>query len=257
MSIKFTCDDKQTLIAYLYGEADHEMRQAVDAHLASCAACAAEVMALGDVRSELGLWVEPDAELDFTIVKKSQLPANNVLRPARWWQTVPGWTQAAAAILVLAAGASIANLQIKSGPEGFSVSTGWMAPAVNEPAGLEAAGPRVETPAASEWKNELASLERALRSEIQTVRAQDAPAATRAPIDDATIRRVQQLINESEQRHERALAMRLIDFQRDINLQRRADLQTISRGMVNYDEQLQRQRQYINNVMRVSTTPQQ
>ena len=70
MSIKFTCDDKQTLVSYLYGEVDHETRQAVDAHLDTCAACAAEVIALGDARSGLGMWVPPDVELDFKIVKK-------------------------------------------------------------------------------------------------------------------------------------------------------------------------------------------
>ena len=35
-------------------------------------------------------------------------------------------------------------------------------------------------------------------------------------------------------------------------MQRRADLMNISRGMVSYEEQLQRQRQMINNVYRVS-----
>ena len=34
MSIKYTCDDKQTLIAYLYGEVDQETRQAIG-HVAS------------------------------------------------------------------------------------------------------------------------------------------------------------------------------------------------------------------------------
>jgi hypothetical protein len=256
MSIKFTCDDKSTLIAYLYGEADQETRQAVDAHLASCAACASEVTALGDVRSELGLWVAPDAELDFTIVKKSQLPANNVLRPAQWWQTVPAWAQAAAAILVLAAGASIANLQVRSGPDGFSVSTGWMSsdPGTTSPAPVALAQDRQTD---ETWKAALTSLEQQLRSEIQSSRAQETRVAARTPIDDATIRRVQQLINESEQRHERALAMRLIEFQRDVNLQRRADLQMISRGLVNSESELMRQRQMINNVIRVSSTPQQ
>ena len=129
MSITFTCDDKQTLVSYLYGEIDHATRQVVDAHLATCADCASEVMALGDARVGLGLWVPPDVDLDFTIVKKSQLPASNVLRPARWWRTVPAWAQAAAAILVLAAGAAIANVRVTSGPEGFSVSTGWLQPA--------------------------------------------------------------------------------------------------------------------------------
>src|ERR1043165_580324 len=126
MTTKFTCDDKATLMSYLYGELDAAARQDVDDHLAQCAACAAEVTALGNVRWELGLWSAPDVDLDFKIVKKSDLAASNVLRAARWWNTVPVWAQAAAAVLVLAAGASIANIQIKSGPEGFAVSTGWM-----------------------------------------------------------------------------------------------------------------------------------
>ena len=69
---------------------------------------------------------------------------------------------------------------------------------------------------------------------------------------------MQQLIAESEQRHERELAMRFIEFTRDMNMQRRADLHERSAAAsVNYDEQLQRQRQMINNVIRVSATPQQ
>ena len=250
MSIQFTCDDKQTLVSYLYGEIDPATRQAVDAHLATCAACASEITSLGDVRSELGLWVPPEVELDFTIVKKSELPPSNVLRPARWRNAVPVWAQAAAAILVLAAGASIANLQVRSGPDGFSVSTGWM-----QPAAIATPVPAPQTDEA--WRTALVSLEQQLRTEIRSTREQDTRTTAQTPVDDATIRRVQQLIAASEQRHERELAARFIDFTRDINMQRRADLMNIGRGMVNYEDQLQRQRQMINNVIRVSGTPQQ
>ena len=255
MSIQFTCDDKQTLVSYLYGELDQATREAVDAHLAACKACASEVTTLGDVRSELGLWVPPDVELDFTIVKKSELPSPNLLRPARWWNAVPVWAQAAAAILVVAAGASIANLQVRSGPDGFSVSTGWLpdSTTTSSARGALAQDKQPDEP----WKAALVSLEQQLRSEIRSTREQDTRTVTQTPVDDATIRRVQQLIAASEQRHERELAARFIDFTRDINMQRRADLMNIGRGMVNYDEQLQRQRQMINNVIRVSGTPQQ
>lgn len=250
MSITFTCDDKQTLVSYLYGEIDHATRQVVDAHLATCAACAAEVMALGDARSELGLWVPPEVELDFTIVKKSELPSATVLRPARWWSTVPAWAQAAAAILVVAAGAAIANVQIKSGPEGFQVTTGWMqpaAPALSEPFDGAAVEQRVE--------RALVVLERQLRDEIKTARPQESRVS--GPVDEATISRVRQLIAESEQRHERALAMRFVEFTRDMNMQRRADMQNLGRVVGSYDGELMRQRQMINNVIRVSGTPQQ
>ncbi len=253
MSIQFTCDDKQTLIAYLYGEIEPAARRAVDEHLARCSACAAEAAALGDVRSELSLWMPPHAELDFAIVKKSELPPSNVLRPARWWNTVPVWAQAAAAVLVIAAGASIANVQVRSGPDGFSVTTGWIqARALSAPAEREVAGREVEG-----WKAALVAMEQQLRSEIRSTREQATPATARGSADDAIMRRVQQLITEAEKRHSQELAARLIDFTRDVNMQRRADLMNISRGMVSYEEQLQRQRQMINNVYRVSATPQQ
>lgn len=260
MSIQFTCDDKQTLVAYLYGEIEPAARTAVDAHLAQCSACAAEVMALGDVRSELGLWVPPHAELDFTIVKKSELPPSNVLRPARWWNAVPVWAQAAAAILVLAASAAIANVQVKSGPEGFTVSTGWMMPqqpALSEQSSREAAGLRVEGPAEESWKQALVALEQQLRSEIRSTREPATPVAARSSSDEAIVRRVQQLIAEAEQRQKNELAVRLVELTRDMTMQRRADLQNIGRVVGSYEEQLLRQRQMINNVYRVSATPQQ
>ena len=94
-----------------------------------------------------------------------------------------------------------------------------------------------------------------LRNEIKAARPQEARAP--GPVDEATISRVRQLIAESEQRHERALAMRFVEFTRDMNMQRRADLQNIGRVVGSYDGELMRQRQMINNVIRVSGTPQQ
>ena len=254
MSITFTHDDKQTLIAYVYGEVDLPVRTAVEAHLAGCAECAAEVTALGGVRSELSLWVPPEVDLDFTIVKKSELPASNVLRPGRWWNTAPVWAQAAAAIFVLAVGAAIANVQVKSGPDGFVVTTGWMpAPALGVPAGREASGQDAEG-----WKTALMSLEQQLRTEIRASRDQQAVrAAASAPADEATVRRVRQLIADSELRQDRELALRFTQLTRDMTMQRRADMQRISAGFGEYDNRLMRQGQMINNVIRVSGTPQQ
>ncbi len=254
----FTCDDKETLIAYLYGEIDAPTSRAVQEHLARCESCAREVSALSDVRSELGAWAAPEANLDFAIVRKSALPAT-VLRPARWWNVVPAWAQAAAAMLVLAAGASVANLQITSGPNGVSVSTGWMRAANAADTTRAAAGPAASS---EEWKTALTSLEQQLRQEIRASRDQAVPVPARAgAAADATMRRVQQLIGEAEQRHSRELAQRLVEFQRDVTMQRRADLMQISNSLSNsfgaYDRQLLQQRQLLNNVMRVSTTPQQ
>lgn len=252
--MQFTCDDKATLVSYLYGELDASRRRAVDDHLATCAACAAEVTALGDVRSELGLWAPPATELDFTIVKKSDLASSNVLRPARWWSTVPVWAQAAAALLVVAAGLSIANVQITSGRDGFSVSTGWMQPAVvvTQPGPMPVA--------ADDYKTQLASLEQKLRDEIRAVRDQRDQTVTRAAAsgaDEATIRRVQQMIADSEQRHSQELARRFVDFANDMTMQRRADMMNVQRAFTSQQTQMFRQGQMLNNVVRVANTPQQ
>ena len=255
MSTLFTCDDKPTLVAYLYGELDTPMRERVDAHLATCERCAAEVSALGDVRAELGLWVPPDAELGFTITRKSEPPSATVLRPARWWSTVPAWAQAAAALLVIAAAAGIANLQVRSDPDGFSVSTGWMTrqePALSAPSNRDAAGPEVEG-----WRTALVSLEQQLRNEIRSTREQNTVRAAAPSADEATIRRVQQLLAASEQRQQRELALRLTQFTVDMNMQRRADLVRITNSFGQFGDQMMQQRQMLNNVIRVSATGQQ
>ena len=252
MSTVFTCDDKPTLIAYLYDEVDAAMRDRVDAHLATCQRCAAEVSALGDVRAELGLWVPPDAELGFVITRKSEPQSATVLRPARWWATVPAWAQAAAAVLVVAAAAGIANLQVRSGPDGVSVSTGWMAPVLTTP--IERGSGDREAEA---WRPALAALEQQLRNEIRSAQPQDAVRVAAPAADEATIRRVQQLIAASEERQQRELALRLTQFNADMNMQRRADLVRITNHFGQFDEQMLRQRQMLNNVIRVSATGQQ
>ena len=254
MSTPFTCDDKPTLIAYLYGEVDAATRERVDAHLAICDRCAEEVTALGDVRAELGLWVPPDVELGFTITRKSEPQSATVLRPARWWSAVPAWAQAAAAMLVIAAGAAIANLQVRSGPDGFTVTTGWMtAPVLSEPVDGAAHERRVE----GRVERALVGLEQQLRNEIRSTHEQTTVRAAAPAADEATIRRVQQLIAASEERQQRELALRLTQFAVDTNMQRRADLQRITQSFGQFDEQIFRQRQMLNNVIRVSATGQQ
>ena len=253
--ISFNCDDKQTLIAYLYDEVDAATRARVDAHLAACPRCAAEVRALGDVRLELSQWAPPDAELGFAVVRRSEHPAAQVLRPVRWWQTVPAWAQVAAAIFVLAAGASIANIQVRSSADGFVVTTGWMSPpqpALSAPSEREAIGREVEA-----LRTELASLEQQLRNEIRSSRPVDAVRASAGPVDEATVRRVRQLLEASEHRQQRELAFRFAQFASEMDVLRRADAQRMTRGLVQFDEQMFRQQQLLNNIVRISGTPQQ
>lgn len=259
MSTTYRCDDKETLVAYLYNEIEPGLRQQVDEHLRTCAACAAEAGALAGVREGLGAWAPPEKAFGFAIVPTGEAadaaPAHTEMAPARGgWGAVPAWAQLAAAVLVLAVGVSVANIQVRSGPEGFVITTGWMTPA---------AAPGVTSASASEgdWKPALAALETSLRLELRA-RSEAAPSRASAPVaDEATIRRVARaLIDESEAQQRRELALRLTQFGRDLEVQRQADFVRIERGIGRVEgmagAEIARQRQMVNYLMRVSQ-PQQ
>lgn len=262
MSLIFTCDDKATLVAYLYDEIDAQDRQRVDEHLRQCAACAAEVGALAGVRIELTQWSAPNAELGFSIVRGdapatavAPAPSAAVLRPAQWWHTVPVWAQAVAAILVLAVSAAIANVQIKSGPDGFVVSTGWMTPAA-APAAVAPAS--TAAPESEAWRPALIALEQQLRDEIRATKETGTlRAASRSEGDTATIARVRALLEAAETKQNRELAFRMTQLMSDINVQRRADLLRVEQAIGHTGVEMAKQRQQLNYVIRASTTPQQ
>lgn len=256
MSETFSCDDKDQLVAYLYDELDDTARRRMEDHLRICGACSTEVEGLHGVRRELAGWAPPEATLDFVIAPAGALqsPAR-VVRPARWWApaAVPAWAQAAAAVLVVAAGLGLANLQIRYGAEGLVVTTGWMAPAPSAPPAA----------AAEDWRPALAALESSLRREMVAGRA---AVATAVPAEagraaDVTPQRIAELIDQSERRQRRELALRLSQFSRDLEVQRRTDLVRINQGLGQFEgragAEIQRQRQMLDYIMRVSAPPPQ
>jgi hypothetical protein len=216
------------------------------------------VAALADVRVDLAAWTPPQLELDFAIINKGSKPA--VAKPASWWFGVPVWAQAAAAVLVIAAGAGIANLHVKSGPEGFVVTTGWMTPAP-APAGVASV-----SDTSADWKPALTALATQLRSEMRLSEVHSAQGAGQPAVvqtaarPNADLRAVQLLIEASEARQRQELALRLTQFNRDVNVQRSADLVKIDQMFGQLDGRTgamdARQRQLLNYIQRVSN-PQQ
>ena len=251
MSDTFRCDDKDTLMSYIYDEIDPIIRRRVEEHLRSCAACAEEVAALNGVRVDLAAWTPPQLELDFAVIKKQDHTPD-----VKWWSGVPVWAQAAAAVFVLGVGVGLANIHVKSGPDGLVVTTGWMTPA--------AATPRVAnvSDTNADWKPAMTALAAQLRSEMQSMQTVSQPAGARTaarPADD-TMRAVQLMIDASEARQRQELALRLTQFNRDVSVQRSADLVKIDQMFGQLDGRTgamdQRQRQLMNYIQRVSN-PQQ
>jgi hypothetical protein len=197
----------------------------------------------------LASWAPPDAELGFRIVSDPPgEPTATVLRPARWWQRpLPAWAQAAAAVLIFAAGGLL----------------GMRAGTANSPtaAPVVASVPVDTAPASASTVSaeDLAALERRLRGEINGLRtaAQPAPVAMRTTTgDEELIQRVRAILAESERRQEREMSIRLAQVLRDVDMQRRVDLariqDTFGQMEGNTGAELLRQREVINLLRQVS-----
>jgi hypothetical protein len=92
------CNERERLIDYLYEEGDLRDRAEVQAHLVDCATCRDEIAALRAVRQDVMAWAVPTPQPIWR-----PLPAP---RPPMTWRDVPAWALAAAAAVVLMAGAS-------------------------------------------------------------------------------------------------------------------------------------------------------
>jgi hypothetical protein len=225
----YTGKRDEVLVAYLYGELGADERAAFDRHIASCAPCRAELTALGGVRSELARWTppEPASHIPFTLAPRQPRPSIGATI-----REIPAWAQVMAATLVLGATAGLANLDVHYGADGLSVRTGWKQAASAGTARTSAVPPSAPSGSASTapWRNDLASLEQQLRQELQGRPATTSVAAPAAN-DESMLRRVRQLVQESERRQQSELALRVAEVTRDMQSQRQADLIKIDRTL--------------------------
>jgi len=236
MKPTFKCGDPLALVSYLYDECEPQERHAISAHVAVCELCADEVASLTSAREQLGEWQPPHAELGFRVVPA----ASTVLTPMRWWRRpMPTWAQAAAAAVVFAAGLSLgARLEQSTSARNTS----------------RAAVP-ASTVTATVTPDDLSTLEQRLRAEISQVRGAmvvQPGTTTEAHVLD----RVRTMIQDSEQRQQRELALRTAEVVRDFDAQRRVDLTRIERTLGQMDGttgvEVEQQRQMLNYLMRVS-----
>jgi hypothetical protein len=222
----------EVLTAYLYDDIDAGERAAFERHLSSCLSCRTELDALGAVRDGLSTWAAP--EVAEGIGGKTPRAALRLVdrspKPGAWrvLGDAPIWMQAAAAMLVVAASLGLANLNLTYSRQGLTVSTGWMHAA--HP-GAAPAPPDVQpmavTADGTPWRSEMTALEQRVMEEIK---AHATPTDSSAD-DDALLKRVRALIQESERRQQRELALRVAEVARDAQTQRQADLVKIDRSL--------------------------
>jgi hypothetical protein len=228
----------EVVVTYLYDDLDEAARSAFEAHLAICARCRADVAELRDVRAHLAQWEPPLPRLAW----QGPVPSPHTLVTSRrtGWRDIPVWAQAAAALACVGVAAGAANLDVRYDHQGLSVHTGWSraaTPLRDARPGVgstgPAAGPGLDI---APWRADLTALERQLRTELRAGQsAAGAPALVRtnqpAPSDAELMRRVRALVEDSERRQQRELALRVAELLRDVSAQRQADFRRIDQNL--------------------------
>jgi hypothetical protein len=255
------CNHKDDLVSYLYDDLDGAARLAFERHLRDCADCRGELAAMRAVRTDLLTWSPPEPDFAFRLVSEPK-----VLRPAvpswRAWFT-PAAAFAAAAVLVLAAAAGLARIEVRSGPDGFTLRTGSSSsPFVPVPdsfvraqardVNLAAAG----TDAFGMLERRIATLESAVRSNSGSLRQASMLRASAS--NDEILKVVRDLLAQSEGRQKTELAVRIAQVLRDVDAQRVADLNRVQQGIGRIDatvtEEAAAHRELMNYILTNSRT---
>lgn len=285
------CGERESLVALVYDECDASERHRLEAHVHACSMCAKELLQLRATHTALAAW--PVAEPDKPIVERlgSGLRPWRLVQPDDHEQAdreagrsrrvfSVRWAQAAAAVLVLGASLAIANIEIKLASDGVVVRTGWQKSPIEgatRPTERVATGPldraRGEDAASAPfdqaqdrpWRADLATLERQLRNDFSarpfvealTKKTRNVAVGSGRPgTDGQLLQRLRQLIDDSERRQQRELALRVAQVVREFEAQRRGDLARIEQGFGRLEgvtgQEALRQRELLNYLVRVS-----
>ncbi len=236
--------EKELLVAYLYDDLADGDRATFEAHLRGCAECRDELKALRGVRADLASWSPPQPDFGFRVVRGGRDAAErDVTRtPIRSWRAwwTPAAGLAAAAVLVLAAAASLAHVEVRRGPDGWTMRTGWGAAPASGVAPVEVVGSlgtssrdiRLTSPSPVDAEF-LAGLERRLNALEVASRdsgLRNASMLSARSSDAEIIRRVREILAQSETKQQGELALRISQVWRDVDAQRANDLARIQQG---------------------------
>jgi anti-sigma factor RsiW len=214
-------DNHEALLDYLYEEGDPAERLMIARHLQECASCSVAVLEFQNVRGMLRDWTPPVSDLGFRLVQEGQsLPAPP---RASAFQRFGAWAQAAAAVVLFAAGMAVSQLTVDYSNGAVVVRTKSAA----APASMQAAaagGAPVASPVERAGSVDTASAVRPVAAPVEP------PAA--ASIDtEQLLQRVRAMIDQSEQRQQRELALRLAHLASEVDTQHQADLLKIQQNL--------------------------
>jgi putative zinc finger protein len=257
--------DKTDLVSYLYDDLDAAARERLERHLRGCADCSEELAGLRAVRTDLLAWTPPEPEFAFRIVAEPRVSqaghdrrGGTVLTP-----DVPSWRAwlkpasglAAAAVLVLAAAAGLARIEVHNGPDGWTLRTGAAAADASFDATRTAAlaAHDIYLPddgAFAVLERRIAALEASSRD---TSGVRNASLVGARPSNEEVLKVVRELLAQSETRQKGELALRIAQVIRDIDAQRVADLNRVQQGLGRIDatvaDEAQAHRELMNYIL--------
>ena len=257
--------DKADLVSYLYDDLDAAARDRFERHLSACADCREELAAMRAVRTDLLLWTPPEPEFAFRLVAEPRAPqAGQVGQGSVLTPNVPSWRGwlkpasglAAAAVLVLAAAAGLARIEVHSGPDGWTLRTG--AASSSEATRTAAAAHDIYLPddgAFTVLERRIAALETASR-DMSGVRNASLIGARAS--NEEILKVVRDLLSQSETRQKGELALRIAQVIRDVDAQRVADLNRVQQGLGRIDatvaDEAQAHRELMNYILTSSSS---
>jgi len=234
-------DDPNGLLDYLYEEGDSAERLKIARHLQDCATCSVAVLELQSVRGMLNQWTPPAAELGFRIVRDPAAASEH--RGWRDWLAaakMPVWAQAAAGVVLFVAGFGFSQLHVEYANGALTLRT---RPAARSDITLPAAPVQlIDASASSALRDKSTPADFGSSSNVQS--------------SDEVLRRVKAMIDQSEGRQQRELALRLSQLVQDFDAQRRADMLRVDQNLGQLEGQtgaeVAQQRELLNSLVKVS-----
>jgi hypothetical protein len=231
-------DNQEALLDYLYEEGDPADRVKAAQHLQECAPCSVAVLELQSVRGLLTEWAPPEAALDFSVKRAVPVTLARGWRLGAGW---PAWAQAAAALVLFAAGMGVSQLHVEYGGGTLTVRTRAAEAAPAAEASVTHSGTDVLLPPT--FVN---------ISDDSAGR----PAPPRPASAEEVLQSVKALIDQSESRQQRELALRLQDVVHDFDTQRQADMQRVDQNLGQLEgqtaQEVARNRELFNSLVKVS-----
>ena len=223
-------DNQDALLDYLYDEGDPADRLAIARHLQECVTCSVAVLELRTVRGMLAEWKPPPAQLGFRIVQgPAEAPiAMPVDVPQRRWWSQPSsyrsWAQLAAGVLLFVAGMAVSQLHVNYADGALTVRARSAAapPLENAPPTLAGRTLSIHLPAAP----------------VEVANTNPASDSERREAMEELLQRVRTMIDQSESRQQRELALRLSQVAGEVDAQHQADLLRIQQDFGRQQEMM-------------------